>query len=75
MSSTLSRHMKPEHFKATRAFGYALTLAEFEGWAAVSAVWGVRLSQSELAAIAVAALSELDEPAHDAFFSYWERDE
>lgn len=64
MTSTLTRHMKPPHLKATRAFGYAVTLGDFAGWSAASALFAVHLRPSEIAAPAIAALDALD---NDAF--------
>ena len=40
--------------------GYALTLGDFAGWAAASAVWAVRLTAEERAALAWAALKSLE---------------
>ena len=63
MSSTLARHMKPQHLKATRAFGYAVILGDHAGWFAASTLFSVHLKPSEIAGLAVAALDALDEDA------------
>jgi len=72
MTSTLSRHMKPQHLKATQAFGRALVMADFAGWYATSALFAVYLRPSELAALAIAALASLDDDAYAETIAYME---
>jgi hypothetical protein len=70
--STLSRHIKPGHLRATRMLGYGLTLADYAGWAATSAVWCVHLRPSEIAAIAIASMGALDDDVFQVVMDYLE---
>jgi hypothetical protein len=54
--SMMSRFAKPEHKKAAKVLGYALTLDTTDGWFAASAVWQARMTPQEAAAAAWAAL-------------------
>lgn len=72
MSSTLSRHMKPQHLKATKAFGYAVTLGDFAGWSAASALFAVHLRPREIASLSIAALGALDDDAYAAVLAFME---
>lgn len=51
---------KPEHKRAARMLGYALTLGDFDGWAGAVTVLRARLAATERAALAWAALRSLD---------------
>lgn len=57
---SLSKLMKRPHLGATRVTGYALTLGGFDAWEAASAVWQARLTDTERAALAWAAMKSLD---------------
>lgn len=70
MKTSFSRHMKPPHIKASKAVGYALTIADYSGWFAVSALFAVHLKPSEIAALSIAALSVLDDDSLAAVFDY-----
>ena len=48
------------HKRAAKCFEYALTLGATDAWCEVSAVWAVRLTTAERAALASAALKALD---------------
>jgi hypothetical protein len=52
---------KPAHKSVSRALYYALTLADFEAWAAFRLLLAARLSTVERAALAYAVLSSLDD--------------
>jgi len=74
-NSTLSRHMKPPHKRAARMLGYGLTLADYAGWAATSAVWCAYLRPSEIAAIAIASMGALDDDVFQVVLRYLEGEE
>ena len=50
--------------------GYALTIADYGGWFAASALFAVHLKPSEIAGLAVASLSALDDEGMSAVFDY-----
>ncbi len=60
--SFLSRHIKSSYKRVARAIGYALITGEFEGWLRFSVIVTARLTSSERAALAWAALTSLDTP-------------
>ncbi len=51
----------PDHMRAMRVAGHALTLGTSDAWLIASAVWAARLSVPERVALAYAALKALDE--------------
>tara|TARA_R100000750_G_C2322197_1_gene86751 strand:- start:287 stop:658 length:372 start_codon:yes stop_codon:yes gene_type:complete len=51
----------PDHVRAMRVAGHALTLGTSDAWLNASAVWAARLSVPERVALAYAALKALDE--------------
>jgi hypothetical protein len=51
----------PDHMRAMRVAGHALTLGTSDAWLSASAVWAARLSVPERVALAYAALKALDE--------------
>ncbi|MGR3292308.1 MAG: hypothetical protein ACU0C9_14130 [Paracoccaceae bacterium] len=55
----MSRHIKPAYKRAARMLGFALTLGNYETWSATAAVWAVRLTAEERAALAWAGLKSL----------------
>ena len=57
---SFSKLIERRHLGATRMLGYALTLGDFDGWEAASAVWQARLTPEERGALAWAALRSLD---------------
>ena len=63
----MSRFAKPSHKSAARMLGYALTLGTEADWAVFSALIFARLTATERAALAYAALNALDDP--DAFMT------
>lgn len=50
----------PDHKRAARMLFYAMTLGDFDGWAAAATVLRARLAATERAALAWAALRSLD---------------
>ncbi|WP_414898813.1 hypothetical protein [Rhodovulum sp. YEN HP10] len=60
VSATL-KYASDAHDRASRMLAAALTLEDFDAWAAASAVWAARLTGRERAALAWAALRSLDE--------------
>src|SRR6056297_1881801 len=54
--SLMSRYAKPEHKKAAKVLGYALTLETPDAWYGASIVWQARMTPQEAAATAWAAL-------------------
>ena len=63
----MSRFAKSSHKSAARMLGYALTLGTEANWAVFSALIFARLTATERAALAYAALNALDDP--DAFMT------
>lgn len=61
--SIMSRYAKPEHKRAAKVLGYALTLGTPDAWFSASAVWQARLTSQEAGAIAWAAINAT-EPCH-----------
>ena len=61
MSASFSKLIKRPHLGSTRMLGYALTLQDYDAWEGASAVWQARLTETERAALAWAALRSLDE--------------
>lgn len=57
----ISKFGRSGHKAVSRVLYYALTLADFESWAALRTIMVVRLSAAERAALAYAALSSLDD--------------
>lgn len=66
----MKQHMKPEHLTASKMLAFGLTASDFAVWTAVSTVWDARLSQAELAAVALAAISAMDEETQAELFKY-----
>jgi len=60
MSASFSKLIKRPHLGSTRMLGYALTLHDYDAWEGASAVWQARLTETERAALAWAALRSLD---------------
>ena len=60
MSKAFSKLIKPEHLKAARVVGYALTLGNAEAWQGFARWAAMRLEVEERAALAWAALRSLD---------------
>ena len=56
----ISKLMPGRHLRASRALGYALTLADYDGWEQASAIWEARLTPQERAALGWAALRSLE---------------
>ena len=54
--SLMSRYANPEHKKAAKVLGYALTLETPDAWYGASIVWQARMTPQEAAATAWAAL-------------------
>lgn len=52
--------MAPAHKRAARCIGYALTLANTDGWIKVVEVLAARLSQAERVSLGYAALKSVD---------------
>ena len=61
-TSSLSRHMKPEHKRMSRMMGYTLTLSGFDAWEGFSLVAMARMTTAERAALSWASLRSLDTP-------------
>ncbi|WP_397544218.1 hypothetical protein [Roseovarius salis] len=59
--NAISLYAKTAHKKAAKLLGYALILDDFDSWEAASAIWQARLTDTERAALAWAALRSLDE--------------
>ena len=59
--NAISLYAKTAHKKAARLLGYALILGDFDSWEAASAIWQARLTDTERAALAWAAMRSLDE--------------
>lgn len=57
----MSKYARPAHKRAAKMLGYALTLDSFDGWETASAIWQARLTATERAALAWAALRALDD--------------
>ena len=70
--STLSRYIKPGHLRATRMLGFALTLGDHAAWAATSTVFQFHLRPSELASIAIASISALDDDVFQVVMDHLE---
>ena len=62
----LSKYMKPEHKRMSRALGYALTLDNDSGWNGFVTLAEARLSEEERAALAWASLRSLQPANADA---------
>ncbi len=58
--SAISKFAKRAHKKAAKLLGYALVLGTYEAWETASAIWQARLTETERAALAWAALRSLD---------------
>lgn len=56
----------PEHKRASAMVGFALTLGDFEDWAAAALVLRARLNPKERAALAWAALRSLEDEEAEA---------
>lgn len=54
-------YISERHWSAARVMAYALTLAEFDYLSAASAIWAVRLTDHERAALSFVALKSLDQ--------------
>lgn len=63
--SAMSKFGSPAHKSASRMLYYALTLGDFDTWAAFRAIAVMRLSRLERASLAYAALSSLCD--HDGY--------
>ncbi|WP_155773883.1 hypothetical protein [Rhodovulum sp. MB263] len=59
VSATL-KYASDAHDRASRMLAAALTLEDFDAWAAASAVWAARLTARERASLAYAALRSLE---------------
>lgn len=58
--SSLGRYIKPEHKRMSRTLGYCLALGTADAWDGFSFVAAVRLSETERASLAFAALNALE---------------
>lgn len=59
-ANAMMKFAKPEHKRMSRTLGYALTLGTFDAWAGFTAVAAARMSDTERASLAFAALNSLD---------------
>ncbi|WP_071674400.1 hypothetical protein [Nioella nitratireducens] len=65
-TSSLSHYIKPEHKRMARALGYCLTLGTIEAWMNFRLLSAARLSETERAGLAFAALTTLAQDKAEA---------